>query len=211
MTTNPPPLPIFGGILHNLAWTGGKPTAQFLDTSNTAPETPYCYHNQEPKDAVKTYTARTQGVTPTAFTPKFSKTKESLVTFPLIVFIRRVRTHMEHTGMDSEFWFEDPMDSTMTSVIDHHAKFTAEAIEADIAANPSRYDSYSKTNLKQSAQALMNMLDDSFQQTLTNEGASNSGPVLWLQIVAHVETDSYRSLSNFERYVEGDDIGFFSR
>ena len=193
-------IPIFGGVTNGVhPWTGGKPLTNYSKTTLSEPYSPWCYHLADPDKAMKIHKFRTSGIELDDKT-KFSRAS---TTYPLLTFSRDAHQHMRETGMDSEFYFIDPSDSVIKNIFDNHARFTIESVDKQLqdglGQTPSRYDSYSLKNLQNSAKWLMNSLDSDLRGTIRNEVTDDvTGPHLWMVIVSHVETDSYRRYQSME-------------
>jgi hypothetical protein len=194
-----PPIvpPTIGGVYHDIAWTGGKPDAGWTKSANQTPNTPFAMR-MEGEKAIKTYARNTTG--------RSLKFKRDDPQDSLHCFAEDAATHMEQTGMDSVFYFADPVDPTrMLDLFESHMHFTPEAVRTSIltmkASNT--YDSYDLDNLKHSRTWLENSVDptlwNSIRPQITRE---HTGPDLFMTIVAELQSDSIQSMRAKERKFE---------
>ena len=102
---------------------------------------------------------------------------------------------MQQHGLDTVFHMEGvAADGTGgKELFTHHTRYSKEAVDAHIK-NPNCFsDDHSKTALKESAEWLLNSLDESLKTSLRSVIAKRpSGPQLWMAIVREVQANSIR-------------------
>jgi len=172
-----------------VVWIGGPPTEDFSGTSNAVQATPLCFRNLDPVSEMKGYTRRIEGCS--------IKFKRDNPEFPLVAFAAEALTHMQTYGMDSVFYLKgnDSNGEGAEELFTRHSRYTKSQVDGFVKDKLASkvYDSYSVTCLNESAQWLLNSLDESLKSSIRPQLASNpSGPQLWMMIVAEVQTDSLR-------------------
>ena len=122
--------------------------------------------------------------------------------FSLMAFAAEALNHMQATGMDTVFYRQgvDIYGNGGEELFTYHSKYTKSSVSNFIAAklNNNTFDNHAKTTLSESAQWLVNSLDESLKNSLRPELASKpTGPVVWMMIAAEVQADSLRHCKLF--------------
>ena len=157
--------PVNGGVINNIAWTGGSrnPNLQL-----TYPKIPYC--NRGEKMDHKVYSRCEKGV-------KDDWTIKLKMTMPLSTCEPQIRSGLEQVGVDSPFWiyeggrwihlYENP-DAVPLAVIRRH--------EQELA----RDCPYDRTNLHLGCVFLENSIDVELHRKMMPQlQPSDGGPVFW--------------------------------
>jgi hypothetical protein len=144
------------------------------------------------------YTKRVEDGNPT----KFSKDDKE---YPLSAFAADALEHMKTHGMDTVFYMKGvsanaPAGSEegALELFTYHAKYTKSTMAEHIKrrcdpTKPAAFDSYAIKALQDSGKWLKNSLDQTLKTSLKSVLSTNpSGPVLWMHIVAKVQSDSLR-------------------
>jgi hypothetical protein len=182
--------PTVGGLdSDNVPWTGGKR----VSGKNTIPSSPYCSRPTSSKDSLKIYSYATSGLD-----MKYTGKSEDM--YMLHMFGAAVLDHLKKTGMDSVFYFKDPVDGVEKNIIEFHSRFTLEYIKSEVGKYEAPdttpvVDNYDIQNLEWSSSFLKDSLG---MEQLVKLGkfmnTSLSGPILWMYIVLGNQSDSARAL-----------------
>ena len=187
-------LPKFGGAFPgatgNVVWIGGPPKADFSGTFLTSYQSPLAIRGLSPESEIKGYAKRVLDGCSTKF-------KRDDTEFTLMAFADEALNHMQTTGMDSVFYMKgvDSNGAGGEELFTYHSKHTKSSVTAFIAGKigDGTYDSFAQTCLRESAQWLINSLDESLKSSLRPQLASKpTGPEVWMMIVAEVQSDSLR-------------------
>ena len=187
---NPPVVaPKFGGILGGYAvWIGGPPLADFCRTSSNNMATPFCIRGLDPGTEIKCYKSRVDDGNHF----KFKKSDEE---YPLVAFADDCLRHMQQHGLDTVFYMEGvAADGTGgKELFTYHSRYSKDSVDTH-TTDPSRFNDYhSKTALKESAEWLLNSLDETMKKTLRPVIAKKpNGPQLWMAIARDVQANSIR-------------------
>lgn len=194
-----PTKPVFGelgGPQRNIPWIGGKPTTDFDDTTSRRPKTAMCYLAQDPTQAAKSYAKRTDG--------QSTKFKRSDPNYSLTAFASDAKRHMEQHGIDSVFYAEDPADTTAEPIdlFSSHSRYTIEGVTTWVKkAESNYYDDYALDALDDSAEWLLNSIDESLKAAIRCNLPSNDlmkGPIVWMLIVNEVQSSSMLWIRSIE-------------
>ena len=186
---NPPVAPKFGGIVGGCAvWIGGPPLADFSGTSYSHMATPFCIRGLDPGNEIKSYKSRVED-------GNHIKFKKSDDEYPLVAFADDCLRHMQQHGLDTFFYMEGvATDGTGgKELFTYHSRYSKDAVDTH-TTDPSRFsDHHAKTALKESAEWLLNSLDESMKKTLRPVIAKKpNGPQLWMAIAREVQANSIR-------------------
>ena len=196
---NPPPTPKapkFGGInSYGNPWIGGPPKADWDGTILTAERSPYCSRmTGSAKGDTHTYQLRTTGLT--------TKFKRDDPEFPLLSFADECLRHMERHGMDTVFYVEcaDANGKGAKELFTYHSMHTKASVDAFIktatdpfSAGGKNFDHHCVTALQESADWLIDSLDESLKSALRPQlHRRPTGPQVWMLIVAEVQSNSLR-------------------
>lgn len=185
--------PKFGGNYPGsptVVWVGGPPLDDFSGSFLPIYQSPLAIRGLSPESEIKGYAKRVLDGHPTKF-------KRDDPDFSLMAFAEEALSHMQTTGMDTVFYMKgvDINGNGGEELFTYHSKYTKSSVSAaiDNRIAAGLFDEYAKTALKESAQWLVNSLDESLKSSLRPQLASRpSGPVLWMMIVAEVQADSLR-------------------
>ena len=195
--------PTYGGTFFDssgkeLAWTGGKPSVDFKNTTAVDYATPFAIRGDH---SGKTYTTCTTGIS-----PKFSFTS---ATFSVEDFAPKVLKHLIRCGLDSEFYMINRATNTLCDIVTFYSHFSRTEVASFVNGrkeinHADTYDSYSLTNLNTSFEYLWDCLDGEAQTTLQYKVSSSmiSGPELWMLIVDEKQSGSYYTYREFKRELE---------
>ena len=117
--------------------------------------------------------------------------------FNLLAFADEALSHMQSTGMDTVFYMKgaDSNGQGGEELFTYHSKYTKSAVAVLIKKriDDGVFDSCALACLRESAQWLVNSLDESLKGSLRPQLATRpSGPEVWMMIVAEVQADSLR-------------------
>ena len=181
--------PPLGGLYKDdVVWIGGPPKADFSGPYLLVPRTPLWYRNLDASTEIKGYAKRTEGLDPIKF-------KRDDPDFGLLAFASAAHRHMKSCGMDTVFYMQGVDDAGQNGhdLFNYHTRYTLEQVEEFIEARlaDQTYDQFQMDALDQSAEWLSNSLDESLKSSLRTQLAFGpSGPVLWMHIVAEVQSNS---------------------
>ena len=185
--------PKFGGNYPgspNVVWVGGPPLDDFSGTYLVSYPSPLAIRGLSPESEIKGYAKRVLEGHPTKF-------KRDDPNFSLLAFAAEALNHMQATGMDTVFYMRgvDLNGNGGEELFTYHSKYTKSSVSDFIndKLSDNTFDDYAETTLKESAQWLVNSLDESLKSSLRPQLASKpTGPVVWMMIVAEVQADSLR-------------------
>ena len=188
--------PKFGGTLSgNSYWIGGPPNRAWTATTLQNYYTPFCIRGLDPSTEMKGYAKRVTEGNPT-------KLKQDDSDYPLMAFAADALEHMKTHGMDTVFCMQgaqstaDPgSDEGAMELFTYHTRYTKSEVEQHINQRIAvkHFDVHCKTALQESGKWLAASLDESLKKSLRSQlMARPSGPVLWMMIVAEVQSDSLR-------------------
>lgn len=198
-----PPEPRIGSLENNIPWCGGRPNPTWAATTSQRPASPYAKRYTD-KNEMTVYQAMTKGL-PT-------KLKRGDPVYSLTAFTEDVKAHLVKVGMDSVFWFLDPVDNaTRHDLVYQHALFTIAQVRTETnvmteviaAANrpalfanlAHTYDEYDAMNLSASREFLLDSLDETLKASLrTKITADMLGPEVWMMITSELQSGSYRAM-----------------
>ena len=174
---------------NTVVWIGGPPLADFSGTALTVFPSPLSIRGLSPEHEIKGYTKRVLDGCATKF-------KRDDPAFSLMDFADEALNHMQTNGMDTVFYMKGAdANSAGEELFTYHSKHTKSSVAAFIQAkmNDGTYDSYALAALKESAQWLVNSLDETLKSSLCPQLATKpTGPEVWMLIVAEVQADSLR-------------------
>jgi hypothetical protein len=184
-----PPTPVMGGVskvnaIEQVAWTGGKPLADWsgLDPkSPTSPVSPNQYRSASVSTSQKSHYYRTTGLD-----DKF-KEKDDL---PL--FEHKVWKHLCNHGMDSISYVPDPQDKTiMLSCVENHSRFTVESISMLIQDQLLKYDAYDHSNNAAAIDFLLESLSPDLAKDIRRaKNDDDSFPVVFMHFIKIIRSSS---------------------
>jgi hypothetical protein len=148
-----------------------------------------CVRGLDPVSDMKSYSKRAME----GNDKKFKRVDEE---YTLLSFAGDAFRHMKTYGMDTVFYMPDPRDSTADplSLFTYHSRYTRAAVEKFVKdAEVKYFDEHAKTALIESGSWLFNSLDESLKTSIRPQLTGDiKGPVLWMLIVAEVQSDSLR-------------------
>ena len=178
----------------NFVWIGGAPLFDWKGTCLKKYATPLAFRGIDPVTEMKGYSKRTSG--------QDLKFKRDDPDYSLTAFAADALSHMKTHGMDTVFYMTTanegvPQGSSTGAkeVLNYHTKFTKGEVEAAIEDRLASgvFDTYCVEALADSAAWIHNSIDESLKQSLRSSYRGEaSGPVLWMLIVAEVQSDSLR-------------------
>ena len=121
---------------------------------------------------------------------KFKKLDED---YSLLAFADDCLRHMQQHGLDTVFYMEGvAINGTGgKELFACHTRCSKEAVDAHVKSPNHFNDDHSKIALKESAEWLLNLLDESLKTSLRSVIAKRpSGPQLWMAIVREVQANS---------------------
>ena len=160
-----PKSPIMGGIIQigkddYMPHTGGKPNAQWTGLEASGTRISVLQYRPIGSSSIKGYSARTKGLR-----TKFNKDGE------LESFVTDVMEHMKQTGMDTISYLHDPADKDksidkkeMTTVIEHHGRFTLDYTKEASKVIKLKWDGYDEQNDADAVLFLLNSLNNTFKK-----------------------------------------------
>ncbi|MGH7954856.1 MAG: hypothetical protein ACREOZ_02730, partial [Gloeomargaritales cyanobacterium] len=169
---SPPPamltVPVAGGILNNVYWTGGPRLSNLAQD----PITPFCFRPDDYEKAQKVYKFAITPVTPT-----FNGKENDKLT--LTGFGKKIWEHLVMTGMDSVFYFTDPVTSNEYNIIDYYARFSENDIKTQ-TKNWKENNKFDSKNITWSGTFIYNSLSNEQQQNLEKYHIREpNGPLIW--------------------------------
>jgi hypothetical protein len=197
--TSDPPLslpsgpapPRVGGVISQVAWTGGKPTSENRSkTDLTEPRTPFCFRPTSASDSLKIYSKQTEVHSATHL---FGRTD------PLSAFENKFLDHLEKTGMDSLPWIKVAGRDELVNVIVQHSSTTSDQVEAyfELAMIQGYIDVYEKKNGDATKSWLLNSIELTLRATLYAKLDREAHcMVIWMTLVAEIRSESYRYFEN---------------
>ena len=195
-TTSPfvPPTPKMGGIskvnaTEQVAWTGGKPLADWSGLDSKSPKSPISpnqYRTASVSTSQKSHFYRTTGL------PEKFKEKDDL---PL--FEHKVWKHLSNHGMDSISYVPDPQDkAVMLSCVENHSRFTVESITVLIQDQVIEYDAYDHSNDSAATDFLLDSLSPELAKDIRRAKNDNDPfPVVFMHLIKIIRSSS---LSRFD-------------
>ena len=154
-----PDKPTMGDVLRigkddYMPLTGGKPNRDWTGLDVTKSRISALQYRPVGSSSIKGYTSRTRGLR-----TKFNKDGE------LESFVTDVMDHMKQTGLDTITYLPDPEDNNnMTSVVEHHGRFTLEYTKSAAAKVITKWDNYDKENDADAVLFLLNSLNNTFKK-----------------------------------------------
>ena len=189
-----PPTPKMGGISkvnanEQVAWTGGKPLADWSGLDPKSPKSPISpnqYRSASVSTSQKSHFYRTTGLI-----DKF-KEKDDL---PL--FEHKVWKHLSNHGMDSISYVPDPQDkAVMLSCVENHSRFTVESITVLIQDQVIEYDAYDHSNDSAATDFLLDSLSPELAKDIRRAKNDNDPfPVVFMHLIKIIRSSS---LSRFD-------------
>lgn len=186
-------VPRFGGAYNgspDVFWIGGPPLADFSGTALASYNSPLAIRGISAESEIKGYAKRVLDGSSTKF-------KRDDPEFSLMAFAEEALGHMQTHGMDTVFYMTgvDSVGEGGEEVFTYHSKYTkshvASFIQGKIANGT--YDQQAQICLKESAQWLVNSLDESLKGSIRPQLTSRpTGPEVWMMIVSEVQSDSLR-------------------
>ena len=166
-----------------VAWTGGKPKADWseLDNPNPSVVSPNQYRPSSIGSQSKSQYYRVRGLE-----TKFTRGSD------LQTFEKKIMKHLISYGLDTITYLVDPTDSTqVVSVISEHARFNVKVgvkLGNDALVN---YDSYDLENIRDAKEFLLNSVDDELEtQLYENCKDDDSFIAYWLNLTHIVRSVS---------------------
>jgi hypothetical protein len=130
------------------------------------------------------------------------KFKRDDVDYPLLAFADDALRHVQNHGLDSVFFMKGASAQGAEDgeeLFTCHTKYSKSDVDAHVA-RASRFDAYGKIALKESAQWLLNSLDETSKTSLRAVIARRpTGPQLWMAIVHKVQADSLRRCKHLKK------------
>ncbi|MGH3054009.1 MAG: hypothetical protein ACRDL7_03410, partial [Gaiellaceae bacterium] len=112
--------------------------------------------------------------------------------YTLSIFGKMVKKHLTNAGLDSVFYFVDPIDKEEKLIIEHYSRFTTDFI---LAKTQRMTDEYDRVNLQWSADFIMASLSEQQKcNILKFPNAENNGPVTWMHLVNENTMSNERAL-----------------
>ena len=178
-------------------WIGGPPNVGFTGTTLAIFQSPLAIRGLSPESEIKGCAKRVLDGCPTKF-------KRDDLEFNLLAFTDEALNHMQTTGMDAVFHMKGAGSNGEggEELFTHHSKHTKSAVAVLIKKriDDGVFDSCALACLKESAQWLVNSLDESLKGSLRPQLAARpSGPEVWMMIVAEVQADSLRKCALLEK------------
>jgi hypothetical protein len=196
-TPSEPVPPRIGGVINQVAWTGGKPTSnERRVTDLTEPRTPFCFRPTSASDSLKIYSKQTD-------VP--SSAKLFARTDPLSAFENKVLDHLEKTGMDALPWVSIDGRKEMVNVIVQHSSTTSESVEAYFEEMEAKgyIDVYEKKNSNATKSWLLNAIEPTLRANLYAKLDRDAHcMVVWMTLVAEIRSESYRYFENVKSEIK---------
>lgn len=128
------------------------------------------------------------------------KFKRDDPTYPLLAFADEALNHMQLHGMDTVFYMKGVSANGAggEDLFTYHTKYTKTEVHDHIdtalkGTGAVTFDAYCMSCLTESAQWLLNSLDESLKSSLRPQLVTRpTGPELWMMIVAEVQSDSIK-------------------
>ena len=178
-------IPVVGGLDAHGPWVGGEPNGIDRKGSKLSkPATVYCY--RVPSLDYRSYLKRVQGLT-----QKLKYDSKDGISLPN--FTANVMRHVKMFGMDSVFYIPDPAINKLVNIVLNHNKYNVQDILREMAkySLQGSYDDYDQRNLVDSAEFLLNSIDEVMSQQIgpfiTHE---STGPEIWMRIVGELQSSS---------------------
>ena len=167
-----------------VAWTGGKPKADFTELETTDPETisPNQYRSTFISGGAKSRSYRVKGLE-----TKFGRNSD------LQTFEKKVMKHFVQYGLDTITYVSHPsIKATVVFVLTHHGLYTLKDGETrSTLLVENHYDVYDKANDSDAKEFLLNSVSDDLEKQLyENCNDNNSFIMYWLNLVHIVKTVS---------------------
>ncbi|MGH7954543.1 MAG: hypothetical protein ACREOZ_01130 [Gloeomargaritales cyanobacterium] len=166
--------PHIGGVFNSQAWTGGPRRTGCL----LFPRTPNCFRPSDNNQLSKKYMS---AITPLKQVYN-GKTNDDLT---LDLFGSEVLSHLEKLGMDSVFYFDDPITGEERNIITHHARFKVETIKTITTARRGA-DRYDADNINWLGDFLFSSISTEQRRAISGsmeQDVGKNGPVAWMYLV----------------------------
>ena len=116
-------------------------------------------------------------------------------------------SHMQEHGLDTVFYVKgaDSHGEGAEDLFTYHSKYTKASVNVHLEDCESKgvFDSYAKTALTESAQWLVNSLDETLKSSLRARLAARpTGPQAWMLIAKEVQADSIRRCTALRKEFE---------
>ena len=186
--------PKLGGTVDGtIMWIGGPPNEAYDGPYCTKHPTPMCFRGMDALTEAKWFGKRISG--------SETKFKRDDPDFPLVAFADHALHHMQLMGMDTVFYMTGAKaDGTgALDLFSYHTRFTKAQVEDHIKDKVAGgiFDDFQQASLKESFVWLTNSLDESLKASLrTKLALCPHGPVLWMMIVAEVQSNSLQRTEN---------------
>ena len=184
--------PTLGGAYPNgqAVWIGGPPKKDWSGTTRATPLTPLCTRGLDPISEMKGYSRRVLDGNEIKF-------KRDDPDYNLLAFADDALQHMEQHGMDTVFYVKGANDDGTggEELFTYHARYTQSQVDEFVTNGLTNnvFDSFSQNSLNESAQWLLNSMDESLKSSLRSQLLTRpKGPQLWMMIVAEVQSESLR-------------------
>ncbi|MGH3053547.1 MAG: hypothetical protein ACRDL7_01040, partial [Gaiellaceae bacterium] len=176
------PMPEIGGISANgTPWTGGRR----VKLKNRKPFTVYCHRSDDESRSMKQFTYATKGME-----DKYTGDVKDFNT--LSIFGKLVMKHLRNSGMDSVFYFVDPVDNEEKCIIEHFSRFTPDYV---LKETEKMTDEYDIQNLQWSADFLIVSISKQQKANIAKfPHADNNGPLTWMYLVSENTMANERAL-----------------
>ena len=191
-------MPKFGGLFPNsksVVWVGGAPNQGWNNSVRSTPLTPMCVRGMDPKTEMSSCCRRVME----GHSVKFKRDDPE---FPLLAFADEALKHMETHGMDTVFFMTaaDSSGQGGEELFTFHTKFTKGHVDKFIedafkavGTMPPKFDQFAQDACFESAQWLVNSLDESLKSSLRPQLTGRlTGPQVWMMIVGEVQVDSLK-------------------
>ena len=190
-----PTTPKFGGIVQvsateYVAWTGGKPKADFSELENTNPSP--IKPNQHRGNSIASR-AKQQAYCIAGMETKFNRNGD------LLTFQKKIEKHFEQYGLDTITYMVDPSDPTkVVSVLDAHSRFNkSDGVREGNNLMITHYDTYDMDNNTNAKDYLLNSISSELEKQLYQNCSKDCSFIeMWLNLVHIVKSVS---INRFER------------
>ena len=161
----PPPTPKVGGVIDNLAWTGGKPTVDWQDSTKTpSPRSPFCFRPTSPLDAGKHHRGLISKPNNVDVLTQADNTVSSFS-----MFCTLITEHVLEYGLDTIFYVPHMKGHNveMVSVLEHHNLFPDVAtFSTALQQATAKWDKYDRANDRACCVLLKNCIDKELHKEL---------------------------------------------
>jgi hypothetical protein len=199
---NPPTAPTVGGLVTSssgdpVAWTGGKPLANWSGQDPSAshhPLFPGQYRQTSVSDSLKSYALRTKGLSPV-----FNK-GDDLTTFEHLLW-----SHLTEFGMDSIAYISDPLHpARMVSCVKDHARLSVETVSQSISFQKSKYDAYDLANDLAATKFLLRSVHADLSKELRSICEDTDPfPVVFMHLIRIVRSLSIERFNDIKLRIKG--------